>query len=92
MKEFEELLCLPVLDTKINMFELVIGEIDTILGNLDREADFSEIILDLWVRSHTAPELRTRFDELGEQLLAAKAQYEATKALDEAMHGEDYEV
>jgi len=83
---------LRVLDHKINMFELVIGEIDTILGNLDSDADFSEIILDLWVRSHTPAELETRFDELGEQLLAAKAQYEETKALDEAIFGEDFEV
>jgi hypothetical protein len=36
---------LRVLDNKINMFELVIGEIDTILGNLDSDADFSDIIL-----------------------------------------------
>ena len=83
---------LQVLDKKINMFELVIGEIDTILGNLDSDADFSDIILGLWARSHTEAELATRFDELGEQLLAAKSHYEATKRLDEAIFGEDYEV
>jgi SNF2 family DNA or RNA helicase len=83
---------LQVLDKKINMFELVIGEIDTILGNLDSDADFSDIILGLWARSHTEAELATRFDELGEQLLAAKSHYEATKRLDEAIFGADYEV
>jgi superfamily II DNA or RNA helicase len=83
---------LRVLDSKINMFELVIGEIDTILGNLDSDRDFSDILLGLWVRSHTPAELETRFDELGEELLAAKARYEETKALDEAIFGEDYEV
>ncbi|MBI3952075.1 MAG: DEAD/DEAH box helicase family protein [Acidobacteria bacterium] len=83
---------LRVLDKKINMFELVIGEIDTILGNLDSEADFSEIILDLWVRSQTPAELEQGFDELGEQLLAAKARYQETKALDETIFGEDFEA
>jgi hypothetical protein len=83
---------LRVLDKKINMFELVIGEIDTILGNLESDADFSDIILGLWARSHTEAELATRFDELGEQLLAAKSHYEATKRLDEAIFEEDYEV
>jgi SNF2 family DNA or RNA helicase len=83
---------LRVLDHKINMFELVIGEIDTILGNLDSDSDFSDIILSLWVRSQTPAELETRFDELGEQLLAAKARYEETKVLDEAIFGEDYEA
>ena len=72
------------------MFELVIGEIDTILGNLEGDADFSEIILGLWVRSHTSSELETHFDELAQQLLAAKAQYEETKTLDEAIFGQDY--
>jgi SNF2 family DNA or RNA helicase len=83
---------LQVLDKKINMFELVIGEIDTILGNLDSDADFSDLVLDLWARSHSEAELATRFDELGEQLLAAKAHYEASKRLDKAIFGEDYEV
>jgi superfamily II DNA or RNA helicase len=83
---------LQVLDSKINMFELVIGEIDTILGNLDSDADFSDIILGLWARSHTPAELETRFDALGEQLLAAKTRYEETKTLDQAIFGEDYEV
>jgi SNF2 family DNA or RNA helicase len=83
---------LQVLDAKINMFELVIGEIDTILGNLEGDADFSDIILGLWVRAHTPADLEKQFDELGEQLLAAKARYEETKTLDEAIFGEDYEV
>ena len=83
---------LQVLDQKINMFELVVGEIDTILGNLDSDTDFSDIILDLWVQAHTPAELASRFDALGEQLLTAKAQYEATKQFDEAIFGKDYEV
>jgi superfamily II DNA or RNA helicase len=83
---------LQVLDQKINMFELVVGEIDTILGNLDSDTDFSDIILDLWVQAHTPAELTSRFDALGEQLLTAKAQYEATKQLDEAIFSKDYEV
>jgi superfamily II DNA or RNA helicase len=83
---------LQVLDKKINMFELVIGEIDTILGNLDSDTDFGGMILDLWVQAHTPAELAWRFDALGDQLLSAKARYEETKQLDEAIFGKDYEV
>ncbi|MHC5748031.1 MAG: DEAD/DEAH box helicase, partial [Nostoc sp.] len=35
---------LRILHDKINMFELVVGEIETILGNVDDEFDFSEIV------------------------------------------------
>ena len=41
---------LDILDRKLNMFELVIGEVDMILGQLADERDFEEIVMDLWSR------------------------------------------
>ena len=35
---------LQILDEKINMFELVVGEIDAILGEMDEQRDFSESV------------------------------------------------
>ncbi len=81
-----------ILDDKINMFELVIGEIDTILGNLETDRDFSRLILDVWLSSGTAEERRANFARLGDEILAAKKAYEKTKTLDEAIFGDDYEV
>jgi superfamily II DNA or RNA helicase len=81
-----------ILDDKINMFELVIGEIDTILGNLETDRDFSSLILDVWLRSGADEERRTNFARLGDEILAAKKTYEQTKALDEVIFGDDYEV
>ena len=40
---------LRVLHDKINMFELVVGEMDAILGTLDDQRDFAEIVMDLWI-------------------------------------------
>ena len=40
---------LKILHDKINMFELVVGEIETILGNMGDEFDFSETVIDLWL-------------------------------------------
>jgi SNF2 family DNA or RNA helicase len=37
---------LKLLDEKINMFELVIGEMDMILGDLDEDKDFEETIME----------------------------------------------
>jgi superfamily II DNA or RNA helicase len=81
-----------ILDDKINMFELVIGEIDTILGNMETDRDFSSLILDVWLRSGADEERRANFARLGDEILAAKKAYEQTKALDEVIFGDDYEV
>ena len=63
---------LDVLDAKINMFELVIGEIDMILGQLASDQDFEELVTDLWLASADAPAFRAEMQALGDQLLAAK--------------------
>ena len=55
-----------ILDDKIHMFQLVVGEIDTILGNLDSERDFGSVILDLWVREADEAKRRTSFERFGE--------------------------
>ena len=42
---------LHLLEAKLNMFELVIGEVDMILGNLDDEREFQDVVADLWAES-----------------------------------------
>jgi superfamily II DNA or RNA helicase len=81
-----------ILDDKIHMFELVVGEIDTILGNLDSERDFGSVILEMWVREADEAKRRTSFERFGEEIIEARKIYEKTRALDNALFGEDYEV
>ncbi|MDI6776738.1 MAG: SNF2-related protein [Syntrophales bacterium] len=83
---------MKILDDKINMFELVIGEIDTILGNLETDKDFSNIIMDLWINAKNDSDLENSFNRLGEEIMTAKKGYEKTKQLDEMLFGDDYEV
>ena len=83
---------LSILDQKINMFELVIGELDMILGNLSEDREFSDIVFDIWARSADEVAARRGFDELGDQLVAAKRHYEEVKQLDEELFSEDFEV
>ncbi|MBU0700078.1 DEAD/DEAH box helicase [bacterium] len=83
---------LKILDEKINMFELVIGEMDMILGNLDENRGFEETIMDIWTGSASTDELEGKIQEFGNQLQSAKQSYMATKELEEALFGEDYEV
>ena len=83
---------LYILDKKINMFELVIGEIDSILGNLDTEDDFGDIMMGLWVRATAKDELQRSLDDFADKILHAKTDYQKSKELDEALFAEEFEV
>ncbi len=79
---------LHLLDVKINMFELVIGELDMILGNIKEQRDFSEIIYEIWIRSQTQKELEQQVESLGDQLIAAKQEYIRTEEYDNRLFGD----
>jgi SNF2 family DNA or RNA helicase len=81
---------LDILDRKLNMFELVIGEMDMILGHLSDERDFEELITDIWLRAATSDEVARGFDELGEAMLRARAAYRQAQEYDEILFGEDF--
>lgn len=83
---------LRILHDKINMFELVVGEIETILGNVDDEFDFGEIVMDIWLENQSLPELNIAFDNLADNLLKAKDKYQETQELDEQIFGEEFEA
>ncbi len=82
---------LSLLHEKIRMFELVVGEIGSILGNLEGGEEFDALVLNLWLKSADEKELQQSFDQLGDSLLSAQAEYLQAKELDEALFGEDYE-
>ncbi len=82
---------LNVLNEKIRMFELVVGEVGSILGNLEDGDQFESLVLNLWLRSRDDAELEKSFVTLGETLLEAQEQYVQSKELDEALFGEDFQ-
>jgi len=79
---------LELLDAKINMFQLVIGELDMILGDLREKKDFEDLIMDIWTGADDEAGLQARMAELGEKLAAAKKHYLAVKELDDRLLGE----
>jgi len=81
---------LEVLDRKLNMFELVIGEMDMILGHLEEERDFEEIVMDIWTRARTPEEAAAGFEQLGDALTQSREAYRRTREYDEALFGEDF--
>ena len=80
---------LDLLDAKINMFELVVGELDMILGNIEEEEDFEDTIMDLWAGSTTEEDLKDRLENLGAQLVQARARYEGVKEYDDNLFGSE---
>jgi superfamily II DNA or RNA helicase len=82
---------LTILDEKINMFELVVGEIQSILGEMEEGEDFAELVLSAWLQT-TDAHREQAFDELSGRLLKARAEYEQVKAYDDELFGEEFEV
>ena len=83
---------LHLLHNKINMFELVIGEIGNLLGNLETDEEFSDIVIALWLQSASREDVEKNFGSFADKLLHAKSTYEDGKRLDEALFSEDFET
>jgi SNF2 family DNA or RNA helicase len=82
---------LHLLEEKISMFELVVGEVGAILGGIEEDKDFADLVLDAWLETTEATRSEA-FDALGKRLDDARQQHEGAKALDEALFGEDFET
>ena len=74
---------LKVLQRKIDMFHLVIGEMDQILGNLDWEEPFETRVFQLWAQNKNDDELEQAFTKMGTEVEVALDRYSHVKAYDE---------
>jgi SNF2 family DNA or RNA helicase len=83
---------LDVLDRRLHLFELVVGEMDMVLGNLGDERDLEERILELYATSMGDDDVARGFDRIAEELAGARGRYERVRALDEALFRTDFEA
>ena len=83
---------LDVLDRRLHLFELIVGEMDMVLGNLADDRDLEERILDLVATRPTEEALRQGFEAIGDEIAAARGQYDRARSLGDAVFGEDYEA
>ncbi|HYV08956.1 MAG TPA: SNF2-related protein, partial [Thermoplasmata archaeon] len=78
---------MELLDRKIHMFELVVGELDLILGHLDDRRSFEELLLEVWALRE-AEARRAAMRKLGDALVRARAQYDrVTERNEEVLRG-----
>ncbi|MDI3314372.1 MAG: DEAD/DEAH box helicase [Mycobacterium sp.] len=64
-----------VLESKINLFELVVGELDMILGRVDDDFDFENEVFDAFVDAVDDEEFERRLEALGAALAEARRGY-----------------
>ncbi len=83
---------LDLLDRRLHLFELVVGEMDMVLGNMADERDLEERIVALYASSRSDEDLAAGFDAIAAELGAARGHYEQVKKLDEDLFGKDYET
>jgi hypothetical protein len=79
---------LRILETKINLFELVIGELDMLLGRVEDDFDFEARIFTDYVQSADDADFERRLDVIGEQLATARRDYLAGRQTIDGLLGE----
>jgi len=83
---------LEVLHDRVRLFELVVGEMDMVLGNLTDESDLEERLLALCAEAPTEAAVAGGLAALGDELLRARGRYDEVRELDQALFGEEFET
>jgi len=80
---------IELLARKIRMFELVIGELDLILGNIDGAKSFEDLLRQAWQSSNNEDDLKERIEGIGDILEKARDEYgrvrDSNQILDDAL-------
>jgi SNF2 family DNA or RNA helicase len=79
---------LEVLQEKLNLFELVVGETGLVLGERFDSDEFAEEVLRRW--RDNEGKVAEALASLGEQLKTARDAYEQVKELDQTLFANDY--
>ena len=80
---------LHVLESKINLFELVVGELDMILGRVTDDFDFETSVFSAYVTAADDAEFAASLDDLGADLARARTDYLRTRGAVDQLVGEN---
>lgn len=81
---------LEILEGKLNLFDLVVGETGLILGERFTSEDFEEEIFRRW-QNAADDDVAGALKTLGDELSSARSGFEEIKRLDETLFAHDYE-
>ena len=71
---------LDILHAKLNLFELVVGELDMVLGRVREDFVFEHAVFDAHVESLDDDDLVERLGALGSSLVEARLEHQASRA------------
>jgi len=80
---------LHVLEAKINLFELVVGELDMILGRVDDDLDFESEVFGAFLTAEDDAEFEQRLAALGDALVVARSDYLRNRAAIDELVGDE---
>jgi len=80
---------LEVLDARVNLFELVVGEMDLVLGEVEDEREFGEQVFEIYAHARSEDDLQAGFEALGDRLLSARQGLDRSRRAAEAAFGDD---
>jgi SNF2 family DNA or RNA helicase len=81
---------LEVLQEKLNLFELVVGETGLVLGERFSSDEFANEVLRRW--RDNEGQVAEAFSRLGDELATARDAYAEVKQLDDTLFAKDYET
>ena len=76
---------LEILEKKIRLFELVVGEVEEILGHWEPEGSFEDEIFKIWVESKDGEARDKNYAEFAARLAAARNRYQEEQELARAL-------
>lgn len=79
---------IEVLERKLDLFALVVGEMDMILGDIEEEASFEEAVFDAWAGASDAAGARASLETLGDRLHEAKKAFRFQQELNDSILGD----
>ncbi|KAB2880510.1 ATP-dependent helicase [bacterium] len=79
VQETIEARILELLNNKIRMFELVIGELDMILGDVETDKTFEQQLIDIFLRSATDDDMKKQFEHFGDELAHVRKHYDKVR-------------
>jgi SNF2 family DNA or RNA helicase len=83
---------LGVLHERVRLFELVVGEMDMVIGNMTDEADLEERLLALCAEAPSEAAVDDGLTAIGDELLRARGRYDEVRELDQALFGKEFEA
>ncbi|MEP7028857.1 MAG: C-terminal helicase domain-containing protein, partial [Candidatus Eisenbacteria bacterium] len=76
---------MEILEKKIHLFELVVGEVEEILGHWEPEGSFEDEVFKIWVESKDEDQRSKKYAEFAARLAAARKRYQEEQELQKAL-------